>query len=95
MSGPAGQLQVRAYYLDHTGAEQQFVITFTEALEQLLQKESQIRTSISAYMTLTGGTLLSVQMEVLNHRELYLPEQTQPVRTGKVLKFRRRLDLEL
>ena len=94
MTPVPGQLQVRTFYIDDTGVEQQFVVTFTEAADRLLQHQGAIRTSINAYMAMTGGMLLSVQMEVLGTRP-YDSEQTQPIRMGQVLKFKRRLDLEL
>lgn len=90
-----GQLQVRVFYIDNSGAEQQFVTTFTEAADRLMQHQGPIGTSISTYMALTGGTLLSIQMEVLGLRTPE-SERTQPLRTGQVLAFpRRSLDLEL
>lgn len=94
MTLESGQLQVRTFYIDSSGAEQQFVVTFTEGADRIMQQQGAIRSSINAYMGMTDGLLLSIQIEVLGMRP-YDSERTQPMRTGQVLKFPQRLDLEL
>lgn len=90
-----GQLQARVYYLDSSGSEQQVVITFTERPHRIMQHQGSLRASVNAYMALTGGTLLSLQLEVVRTL-IYDTEQTQPIEKGKVIAFpRRSLDLEL
>lgn len=84
LSTPQGaELQVRVFYLTHTGAEQQALISSTQSTGSFLPKKELLHDAVTAYFAVMGGTVLAVQLESVSPSR-FSPELT---RQAKVIPF--------
>lgn len=76
-------LQVRVYYLTHQGVPQQAIISSTQSNGSFAPKQELLRQAVEAYFAVMGGTVLSVQLEIVSPSR-FSPELTSQ---AKVIQF--------